>query len=138
MGQNWPQNQVFCHFLKFGSLVFLGIAYNDSLQQFLTSSTGKIYIKIFWAQIWGKGGQNQIRNQVFCHFLKFGSLDFLDIAYNDSLQQCIISSRGKTHEKNFWGPNLGQNGPKSGLKLQSWSQYFGTLQYFSTDPIHHK
>ena len=23
------------------------------------------------------------------------------------------------------------------LKLQSWSYYFGTLQYFNTDPIHH-
>ena len=25
-------------------------------------------------------GQNQAWNQVFCHFLKFGSLDFLEIA----------------------------------------------------------
>ena len=31
-------NDVFCHFLKFGSLVFLKkIVYNDSLQQFLIS-----------------------------------------------------------------------------------------------------
>ena len=52
----------------------------------------------------------------FCHFLKFGSLVFLEIAYNDSLQQCMISSRGKTHEKNFgdqiWvktGQNQAQN-----------------------------
>ena len=25
-------------------------------------------------------GQNQAWNRVFCHFLKFGSLDFLEIA----------------------------------------------------------
>ena len=33
---------------------------------------------------------------------------FLEITYNDSLQQCLRSSRGKTREKNFWGPKLGQ------------------------------
>ena len=34
-----------------------------------------------------------------CHFLDFGSLAFLDIAYNDSLQQCLTSSRCKVYEK---------------------------------------
>ena len=34
-------------------------------------------------------------------------LVFLEIAYNDSLQQCITSSRGKSLEKKFWGENLG-------------------------------
>ena len=28
-----------------------------------------------------------------CRFLEFGSLVFLEIAYSDSLQQCLISSR---------------------------------------------
>ena len=28
-----------------------------------------------------------------------------------------MKSRGKTYEKNFGGPNLGQNGQKSGPKL---------------------
>ena len=34
-----------------------------------------------------------------CNFLDFGSLVFLDIAYNDSLQQCLTSSRCKVYEK---------------------------------------
>ena len=68
-----------------------------------------MYGKNFWAQIWAK----RPKIQVFHHFLKFGSLVFLEIAYNDSLQQCIASDRGKTHEKKFfvtkiWA-KMGQN-----------------------------
>ena len=55
-------------------------------------------------------GLNQAQNKVFRHFLEFGSYVFLEIAYNDSLRQCLTSSRGKTHEKHFEGPNLGQTG----------------------------
>ena len=65
----------------------------------------------------GQKGQNRARNLIFCNFLKFGSLVFLEIAYNVSLQQYITSSRGKAHKKKLWGPNLGQNGLKSGPKL---------------------
>ena len=50
-------------------------------------------------------GLNQTQNEVFCHFLEFGSLVFLEIAYNDGLQQCLTSSRGKAREK--FSPNLG-------------------------------
>ena len=46
------------------------------------------------------------------HFLKFGSLVFLEVAYNDSLQICLAFRRGKIHEKNFGGPNLWQRGQK--------------------------
>ena len=51
----------------------------------------------------------------FFHFLKFGSLDFLGIAYNDSLQPCLTSCMDKTHEKKnvqIWAKirsKLGQN-----------------------------
>ena len=34
-------------------------------------------------------GQNRAQNKVFCYFLKFDSLVFLEIACNDSLQQCL-------------------------------------------------
>ena len=51
----------------------------------------------------------------FFHFLEFGSLVFLEIAYYDSLQQCVTSSRGKTQEKKFWGPNLGETS-------ENWAQ----------------
>ena len=33
------------------------------------------------------------------------------------MQRCITSSRGKTHQNNFLGPNLGKKEPKSGPKL---------------------
>ena len=118
MGQNPAWNQVFCYFLKFGSLFFLEIAYNDSLQQCITSRRIRVdTIKIFGDQILAKGTKIGLETSFFCHFLKFCSLVFFEIAYNDTLQQCITSVRGKTQESFFWGPNLGQNGPKSGPKL---------------------
>ena len=43
------------------------------------------------ARIWVQGFS--------CHFLDFASLVFLDNAYNDSLQQCLTSSRCKVYEK---------------------------------------
>ena len=124
----------FCHILKFGSLVFFEIVYNDSLQQFLTSSRGKIHKKKILGPKFGPKGPKSGPKLVFCNCLKFGSLVFLEIAYNDSLQQCVTSSRDKTQEKNFWGPNLGQNGPKSGPKLVFFPHLFkfGSLVFLQT------
>ena len=62
-----PKTKFFCHFLKFGLSVFLEIAYNDSLQQFLTSSTDKIY-EIFGAQIWAKGAKIGPKARFFAIF----------------------------------------------------------------------
>ena len=45
------------------------------------------------AQIWVKWTKIGSKT-VCCHFPKFSSLVFLEIAYN-SLQQCLTSSRGK-------------------------------------------
>ena len=45
---------------------------------------------------------------------KFGSLVFLEIAYKDSLQQCIASSRGEIDRK-LWGPYLAKEA-KIGLE----------------------
>ena len=46
-------------------------------------------------------------------------LVFLEIEYNDSLQQCIKSSRAKipSENKKIWGLNFGQTEPNSGQKL---------------------
>ena len=44
----------------------------------------------------------------FLHFLEFESLGFLEIAYNDSLQQYLTSSKVKITNKKFGCPNLGQ------------------------------
>ena len=62
---------------------------------------------IFWPKFGPK-------TSFFCHFLKFGSLVFLQIAYNDSLQQCLTNSRGKIHEKTF----LGSKSAKIGSKIR--------------------
>ena len=70
---------------------------------------------IFGAQIWAKEAKICPETRFFCYFLKFGSLVFVEIAYSDSLQQCLTCSRGKMYEKSFWGPNLCQRG-------QCWSQ----------------
>ena len=73
---------------------------------------------------------NQAQNEVFCHFLEFGSLVFLDIAYNDSLKQCLTSSKCKTHEKNFGGPNFDQTSQKqAGNQVFHHVLKFGSLVF---------
>ena len=62
--------------------------------------------KIFGVYIWSKGTKVGPKTSFFCHFLKFSSLVFLEIAYNDSLQQFLTCSRGNIHEKNLGGPKL--------------------------------
>ena len=54
----------------------------------------------------GSKGLNQAQNEVFLHFLGFGSYIFLEIEYDDSLRQYLTSSRGKIDEKNFWAQIL--------------------------------
>ena len=63
-----PETSFFCHFLEFGSLVFLQIAFNDSLQQCLTSSRGKIHKKNFEAQFWVKGAKIGSETRFFAIF----------------------------------------------------------------------
>ena len=55
------------------------------------------------------------QNPFFCHFLKFASLVFLDMAQDCRLEQCLTSRRVKTSKiKKMW-PKLGSNRPRSGL-----------------------
>ena len=109
VGQNQAQTSFFSfHFLIFGSLVFLEIAYNESLQKCLSSSTGKIHKNTLGPKF-GPEGKILPETNFFCHFLKFGSLLFHEIAYSDSLQQCLTFNRNKI---NFWGhiwAETGQN-----------------------------
>ena len=79
-GINWAKTQVICHFLKYGFLVLLEITYNESLQQFITSSTVKPMKKLLCQ----KRAKIYPKISFFCIF-KFGSLLFLEIAYNYSL-----------------------------------------------------
>ena len=65
---------------------------------------------------------NQAQNEVFCHFLEFGSYVYLEIAYNHIFRQYFASSIDKTYEKKIAGGGVGMdkfgpNVPKSGPKL---------------------
>ena len=51
--------------------------------------------------------QNRAQIRLFVIFFKFGSLVFLEMAQNDSLEHCVTPSRGKTHEKNLGGAQIG-------------------------------
>ena len=118
MGQNHARNQVFCHFLKLGSLVVLEIAHNDSLQQFLSSSTGKIHEKKFGAQIWAKG--TKIRPEIRFFAISSSLVHQFSfklhrmIAWNN-LQLLVEVKSAST--KKIEGPKFGSNGPISVPKL---------------------
>ena len=103
-------------FLKIGLVGFSDIAHDYNYPWHLVTDWARFLKKKFDSRNLGQIGKNQVQNKVFSHSLKFGSLVFLDVAYNDSLQQCLTSSRGKIHEKNFW-PKFLPKGPKSGSKL---------------------
>ena len=68
-------------------------------------------LKNLRAQIWAKWTKIGFKIRYFSHFIKFDSLVFLEIAYDNSLKHFLSTSRGKTYEKNFGGPKLG---PKLG------------------------
>ena len=62
-------------------------------------SNFNFYQKQIGAQKLGPTGLNQAQIKVFHHFLEFGSYCFLEIEYDDSLRQCLTSSRDKSHAK---------------------------------------
>ena len=89
--------------------VFLEIAYNYSMRQFLTSGPGKTHEK--------KTGDPNLGQTGKTFFTIFSSLVYY---FSYKLHRMIAwNSRGKTHEKDFWGPKLG---PKLGFS--SFSQVF--------------
>ena len=57
-------------------------------------------------------GQNRAQNQVFLSFFQVWFFGFLEILQGDSSEHCLLTSRGKTHEKNLMGTKLG---PKVGV-----------------------
>ena len=91
-------------FLKIASLVFSGIVHDYNWPWHLVTDEARFLKK----KKKKNGGPNldptvlsHAQNEVLDHFLEFGSLVFLEIAYNDSFQQCLISGRSKTHEISF-------------------------------------
>ena len=60
--------------------------------------------KIRWLKFGSNGSKKkQTQNEVFCHFIEFGSYVFPKITYNDSFWQCLASGTGKIYEKNIFG-----------------------------------
>ena len=66
----------------------------------------------------GSTGLNQFQNEVFLHFFEFGSLVFLEAVCNDSLQQSLTSSRGKTREKKNFGIQIWGKRAKIGPEMR--------------------
>ena len=87
MDLNHAQNEIFRHFLEFGSYVFLEIAYNDSLRQCLTSSRGKT--RVFGAQIWAKRAKLGPKISFFLPFSQVWFISFPSNCIDDSLEQCL-------------------------------------------------
>ena len=105
-------------FLKIGSLVFSDIVHDDSWPWHLVTDEPDLCKKKIGSLNWVKWAKIRRKTRgLFCHFLQFGVLVFLEIGYSDSLQQCITSSRGKTHEKSFFGTNFGSKQAKTRSKI---------------------
>ena len=117
-------NNVFCHFLRFGSLFFLKIAYSDTLQQCVTSSRGKIHEKRFWTQIWVESVKIGSKIKFFAIFLSLSVI--FSIGQNDNSEQCLITSRGKTHKKKL-GAQIWAKWPKIGPNIR----FFVTFKFNS-------
>ena len=94
-------------FLKIRSVIFNDIVHDDSWPWHLETGEVRFLKKNIGGSSLGPMGLNQAQIEIFPHLLEFGSLVFLEIVYNDSLQQFLTSSRGKSYE-NIWGPNLGK------------------------------
>ena len=72
------------------------------------TDVARLLEKEFGGSNLGSTGLNQAQNEVFPHFLEFGSYVFLEIEHDDSLRQYLTSIRSKIHDKNFGCPNFGQ------------------------------
>ena len=80
------------------------MAMDDSLEQCLTTTWGKTRKNKLWEP---KFGSNRPKSgpkfAFFGHFLKFASLDFLDIPDNDSLQHLEeVKPMKKTFGDQIW------------------------------------
>ena len=82
------------------------LVFSDIVQDWLlTMISSDRQSQIFEKKI---GGPNSDPKLGFLyHFLRLGSLVYLEIVYNDSLQQGLPPSEGKIREKKFEVPNLG-------------------------------
>ena len=71
--------------LKIGLLVFSDIVHDDSWPWYLVTDRERFLKNNFGGPNLSQMGQNRVQNQVFCYFLKFGILVFLEIVCSHSL-----------------------------------------------------
>ena len=96
------KNEVFGHFLEFGLLVRLDIAYFDGTKCFLTFGNDTRWWRIIQkSQKCIFEGSKEPKKEVFDHFLGFGLLDRLDIAYCDSTKCFPTLEMLPGHEGSF-------------------------------------
>ena len=88
--QKRAKNEVFGHYFELGQLDWLDIAYNDramfsTIRQYykVMKNHSKVSKKHFWMI-------RSAKNEVFGHFLEFGLLVRLDIAYFDGTK-CFLT-----------------------------------------------
>ena len=97
----------------------------------MTSSRGKTHKK-FGGTKFGSKRPKSGPNLGFLPFFKFDSSVLLEVAYTDSLQQCLASIRGKTYERKIWGTKFR---PKSGSKLTGFLPF--SQDWFINFPVNY-
>ena len=80
-------------FFKIGSL-FFSIIHDNSWPWYLVTDDSRFLRKKNGGRTLVPLGLSQAQIEFFLSFFEFGSLVFLEITYNDSLQQCLTFSRG--------------------------------------------
>ena len=124
-----PKTRFFVIFSSLVHVVFLEIAYSDSLQQCLTFSRDKIQEKKIFGPKFGSKGPKSVLKLGLFPFSQAGSLIFLEIACNDSLQQCQTRSRGKIHGKNF-GTQIWAKGAKISPETKLFAIFLSLVHGF--------
>ena len=109
---------------------FLWNWYNDSLQQCLACTRGKIQGKILFGHKFGPNGQKSALKLGFLQFSQVWFISFPWYCIHDSLQQCLTCSTNKIHEKNLGDPNLFQ-GSKIGPQTRFFAIISSLVHYFS-------
>ena len=77
-------------------------------------------------------GLSQAQNELFCHFLEFRYLVFFEIAHDDSLRQCLTSSKEKNpRKKKKFGIQIWVKRAKIGPKISPPSPPFSQVWLIS-------
>ena len=99
------------NFLKIRTLVFSDIVDDDSWPWYLVTDKARLLKKRFWCPEFWPNLPKSVPKWVFWDFLEFGLYVFVEITYDDSLWQYLLSNRGKSHKIHL-GAQQTKIGPK--------------------------